>query len=347
MKRTIALLLILFTLTATLTGCRFSIFPVQGPDLPYEGTDAEPPEYTDEPYTPALWRVTDDRGHELYLFGTIHCGDSRNEDVLETLTPILNQCDSLAVEFDVVAFENDMQAQIELLTPFVLPDGETIEDYMPADTYRSACDLMEDAGFSTSQLVSYDLAMWSDLVENALIELSYLDYDYGMDGLLIKRAYSMGIRVLDVESAKFQYELSGSFDDELYLLLIEDNLKYRYEYIESVEELYENWLLGLDEEMAGDEETDDEEYTQHQLDLVDDYNKKMLDDRNVGMADKAESYMAQGRTTFFAVGAAHMEGEAGIVALLTERGYTVERVDYGGYENYAPSYVTGDPDDLI
>ena len=45
----------------------------------------------------------------------------------------------------------------------------------------------------------------------------------------------------------------------------------------------------------------------------------MLDDRNLGMADKAMEYLAGGNTVFLAVGVAHMVGDAGC---------TVERLDY-------------------
>ncbi|MBQ7160413.1 MAG: TraB/GumN family protein, partial [Clostridia bacterium] len=49
-------------------------------------------------------------------------------------------------------------------------------------------------------------------------------------------------------------------------------------------------------------------------------------DRNIGMADKAEEYLAAGQKTFFAVGTGHMVGEGGIADLLTQRGYTVEKI---------------------
>lgn len=52
----------------------------------------------------------------------------------------------------------------------------------------------------------------------------------------------------------------------------------------------------------------------------------MLTDRNKGMADKAEEYMNDGKKVFFMAGAAHMYGDDGIVQLLKDRGYTVERV---------------------
>ena len=52
----------------------------------------------------------------------------------------------------------------------------------------------------------------------------------------------------------------------------------------------------------------------------------MLTDRNIGMADKAEEYLDSGKSVFFAVGAAHMVDSDGVVQLMKDRGYTVERI---------------------
>ena len=75
-------------------------------------------------------------------------------------------------------------------------------------------------------------------------------------------------------------------------------------------------------------EYDEEALTEEELQMLKDYDKAMLDDRNLGMAEKAKEYLASGETVFFAVGTAHMLAEPGIVNLLREAGYTVERYEY-------------------
>ncbi len=57
------------------------------------------------------------------------------------------------------------------------------------------------------------------------------------------------------------------------------------------------------------------------------YIDAMLTQRNIGMAEKAEEYMAEGMTVFFTTGAGHMVGEGGVVDLLIERGYNVDRIN--------------------
>jgi uncharacterized protein len=55
------------------------------------------------------------------------------------------------------------------------------------------------------------------------------------------------------------------------------------------------------------------------------FNKAFLIDRNVGMA-KHFVKIAKKQSLFCAVGAAHLPGETGVLALLRKKGYTVEPV---------------------
>uniref|UniRef100_UPI0005A6FDA1 TraB/GumN family protein n=1 Tax=Paenibacillus camerounensis TaxID=1243663 RepID=UPI0005A6FDA1 len=87
---------------------------------------------------------------------------------------------------------------------------------------------------------------------------------------------------------------------------------------QSVDMMAEMWKTGNDEQLlqltnsfAGDAE----------------YYKAMLVDRNIGMADKIDGYLKNGKNEeyFIVVGAAHYLGEHGIIKLLQDKGYTVVR----------------------
>ena len=73
-------------------------------------------------------------------------------------------------------------------------------------------------------------------------------------------------------------------------------------------------------------EDDYSDLTDEEVEMMKYYNKVMETDRNVGMADAAENYIKQGMSVFFVVGAAHMCGDDGVVALLQSRGYNVQPV---------------------
>ena len=56
--------------------------------------------------------------------------------------------------------------------------------------------------------------------------------------------------------------------------------------------------------------------------------KRMLDDRNVEMAEKIDQLHVGGKRVFVAVGSLHMAGPMGLPSLLSKRGYRVQRVEF-------------------
>ena len=282
---------------------------------------------------PMLFHVTGENGQEGWLFGTIHVGDERIDTALQKLLPYLDGCDALAVEFDLVAYELDLAAQMKSLTQFVLADGTKISDHMPKETFEKASALLGEAGLMPQVMEMYNLSMWSTLVEQAaLMTRTDFDMEIGMDRSLIHHCYDRQIEVRDVESAEFQYSLLAAFSDELNLLLIESTLDSLDEYGEGVNELYDAWLNGNYDELTAllkDEEGESEtDLTEAQLALLEDYNDRMLTQRNLGMRDKAVEWLKAGDKVFFAVGAAHLVGEGGLIELLRAEGYTVEQLEY-------------------
>jgi uncharacterized protein YbaP (TraB family) len=58
------------------------------------------------------------------------------------------------------------------------------------------------------------------------------------------------------------------------------------------------------------------------------FERELLDERNVGMADKIAGYLTQPGTTFVLVGSAHLIGPGSIVELLEQRGLHAQRIQY-------------------
>ena len=56
--------------------------------------------------------------------------------------------------------------------------------------------------------------------------------------------------------------------------------------------------------------------------------RRLLDERNPGLAKGIDEVHTSGKRVFAAVGSLHMIGRMGLPALLAERGYKVERVDF-------------------
>lgn len=281
--------------------------------------------------SPMMWKITGSQGNTLYLFGTIHAGDERNDAVMTYLQDELDSVDSLAVEFDVEAFEADTAQQAKIAMMMMYTDGTTAKDHIRADLYEKCVDyLTENNNYSPT----YDYLVsgyWIMLLEQTAIGNSDLQTDNAIDTKLIDYAKAHGKSVLDIESAESQFKMTKDFPDKLIEMQIESFFEGgEEEFSQGINEMYQKWLSG-DEEALSELEygTDEEEYgklTDEEKKLLEDYNKAMLTDRNIGMAEKADEYLKSGKSVFFAVGTGHMVSDKGVVQLMKDKGYTVERV---------------------
>ena len=98
---------------------------------PY-GTTADINEFIDSAdIDPPLWKVIDpDSGNSIYLLGTIHMLPKDVSDYPSDLMDIYDNCDSIAVEYDIIALSTDANAQMEYLNGMIYSDGSTIKDHI-------------------------------------------------------------------------------------------------------------------------------------------------------------------------------------------------------------------------
>jgi uncharacterized protein YbaP (TraB family) len=161
----------------------------------------------------------------------------------------------------------------------------------------------------------------------------------GVDMRFLLKAGIKGKTILELESIKFQVDMFASFSPELQESMLigslisgmQDETTSKEEQVAAVQaqllEMLKMWkdgsevelteYLGLDEDLQSDDP------------LVQEYNNKMIVDRNKAMAENIIKYLTgpqDGGDYFVVVGAAHLLGEVGLVQLLTDAGYTVERI---------------------
>lgn len=275
----------------------------------------------DPDYTPAMWKVT--KGDkEMYLFGSIHVTQDGAENLPDYVQSAFDECDYLAMELDVENVMNNFEESLNLMQKLMYMDGTTIKDHISEETYNAAVKYLTENGLYTSYYDSFKPMMWISLLENALYNKAGMNTSKSMETIMTSKAKEAGKEILEVESMDIQLEVFDKVSDKLADVMI---LSYTQsdasKQNEESNKIYEKWKHG---EVI--EDTDDEEIPEEYKDDYEIYEKAMMTDRNKGMADKAEEYMNDGKKVFFMVGTAHMYGDDGIVQLLTDRGYTVERV---------------------
>lgn len=281
-----------------------------------------------EKITPAVWKVTDENGNYIYMMGSIHAADDAINNMPDYFENAFKECTALAVEADVTNVTSDISQAVDMAQKMMYTDGTTIKDHISADTYQKAVQLLTDNNMYTSLYDYYMPFAWTSLIDNIIINESGLDANNGVDTVLIKRAKKENKKVLEVESVDFQLNLFAGFSDETQELMLkaytEDGVME--EQVKAINELYDKWKKGTITAEDVIDDADESSMTDEEKALIDEYNKKMLDDRNINMADKAEEYMQGSDTVMFVVGAAHFQGEKGILQLMKDKGCTVTQL---------------------
>lgn len=303
------------------------------------------PEQTTEPETtkapvmvypegPILYKATDADGDAVWLFGSIHVGKPDFYPLPDYITQAFGESEALAVEVNIN--EVDTAASLMTTAKLIYKDFTKIDDHIDAETYSKAVQYLTDAGLYSSMLDFCKPVLWSSMIELIMAEKAGADTTLGIDMHLLTEADKAGKEILEIETAVSQTDMLASFSDELQEYMLWSTLALAEqgdETAEGFDELMNLWQSGdeaaFDTYLAGG---DTSSMSEEEKRLNDEYNKKMLTDRNILMADFAEGILEEGRTVFICVGAAHVIGEGGIADLLSERGYTVERA--GGVLTY-------------
>lgn len=299
-----------------------------------ETENAETSENPDDSgLTPAVWKVSDpESGNSLYMMGTIHIIPQSEQVVPQYVLDIYEQSDGVAVEYDVTRLNGDMVAAFKYLSYFVINDGTTITDHISEETYERAKEYLTEAGYYQEGIESYNSSYWSSMVSNSiLLSIEGIDSE-GIDAYFIGKAKEDGKEVRDIEKLETQMEAITCLSDGYNEWAINDCLDeieiegYEVALKEDYMTLYNAWATGdtaaFDEISSDENESIPAEYAEEYAE----YSRRLLPERNVGMADAAEQYIKNGDNIFYMVGFGHFCGDGSVIDLLAQRGYTVEQV---------------------
>ena len=270
--------------------------------------------------------------------GSIHAGYDYFYPLPDYAMNAYEAADTLAVEFDIIAFESDMEAQMYMLNSMVYADGSKLSDHVSQELYERAVNTMSACNLYMDELDYFTAGIWAQLLEELLMYTVDASFDLGIDRYFLSKAYEDGKNIADIESAKLQIDMSINFSEPLQAMLLEsalDSFDNAETYGESLDALIACWASGNEAELVALLATESDGLTEEELVLYKEYNDAMIVNRNIGMADFAENALNNGEETLIVVGAAHVVGEGGIIDLLIQRGYTVTCIGGTPMENAA------------
>jgi len=261
-----------------------------------------------------LWQISGNgMAQPSYLFGTIHLMCPDDIQVTEAMESALEKSEKVVMELDM----DEPNIMMETQKAAMMTDGTTLNDLLSEEEYQMVGNYLQDSLKIPIQMLN----TMKPLMLSTLTFLDVLDCQPGSyEMILAQRAKSQEKEVLGLESVEDQIAV---FD----AIPLEEQSDYLVEAIEKYDETVAETESMIEAYQTGSV-TKLYNITHEAMQDMKDAEKVLLTDRNLKWIPKMEEMLKQ-QPTFFAVGAAHLGGPQGVIALLREQGYTVEPIDNG------------------
>jgi uncharacterized protein YbaP (TraB family) len=281
---------------------------------------AAPAAARDLPYSQGrLWMIEVAGAAPSYLVGTMHSADPAIATPWPALARVMDGVDSITVE---VVLDDD--AAIAMAQAMILTDGRTLGDI--AGPRRMARIEAVGAQYGIPPEVLQGFRPWAVTMIFSLPPSELRLQATGapiLDNILRQHAEERGIAVYGIESVAEQLALFADYSAADQLALLDLTLELQPQAETKYDEFRVAWLAGdLNElyDLAMDMPATDSP------ELVDEFMGRLLQDRNHRMAERITGLLEQGNA-LIAVGALHLPGEEGVLALLEAQGHLVSPVE--------------------
>jgi uncharacterized protein YbaP (TraB family) len=281
--------------------------------------------------TPLMYEITKEgSNNKIYLFGSIHVANLNEFDFPKYIIDAYQNSHYLACEADIVEYQKDNEKLMNEALKMMYQDGTTIKDHISNETYNKLINFLTEKGLYTPLYDYYKPYFFESLLTVAMTSDAKINANTGIDTYFLQEAKKDNKTILEVESVDFQNNLLFSFKDELYELIINETIDNYDNEVNSLKELYQAWKKGNVNDImkfSNDDMDIEDSYTDEQKKQIEDYNKKVIDERNAFMTNKLIEYFNNNQDVFYMVGTLHLIGNDGIANLLTKEGFTVKQIN--------------------
>jgi uncharacterized protein len=266
-----------------------------------------------------LWKASKGQGI-VYLVGSVHMLSADFYPLAPALETAFKDSDLLVEEADLSEMLSPT-TQFSLLQRGMLPAGQTLDKVVSPATLAlvNAHATALTAGIggvdAVKQFKPWFLAMTLEAME---WQKAGFDPQLGLDKHFYDRAQSEGKAVQGLETTEFQISLFDSMTADQQERFLTETLKDLQKETATVGKLASAWKAGdvasVEKFVLQDLQSDPLVY------------QRLLVGRNRAWLPKIEALFGRTRPAFVVVGAAHLVGPDGLVAMLKARGYQLTQL---------------------
>jgi uncharacterized protein YbaP (TraB family) len=273
-------------------------------------------------WKPLLYRIGGAK--PSYLFGTIHIPDERLTNPSESLKNAFHDAEEVVTELPL-----DDTSPAHAMQLASMPSGKSLTSELPKATYDRLKAVFVAKGLGAGFPMFEHLKVWAVGIQIGLLDhlQDLMSGAKPIDVVLHDRAKTLGKKTSGLETEAEQLAVFDTLTKDEQARFLEEALDERDK---DAREHRDSFAMLMNLYLAGDEapllaQLNAGFDTQKPLDQK--LLKRLITDRNKIMTDRITAKLkAAPHVYFFAVGAAHLLGDDGIIAQLKKKGMTVERV---------------------
>ena len=273
-----------------------------------------------------LWKIERAGRPASYLFGTVHLTDERVTKLSPVVRGALKEAKTVALEVADLS-ESATAAVIAQSAPLAIySDGRRLDQKLSPSEYETVKKVISRSGLPAELAALFKPWIVSMILSVSECERSKVQKgERVLDMKIAETAKALGIPVVGLETIPDQLAALAAVPEQQQLDMLRVNLRFAHRMNDLMETLVRLYLdrrmsaaFPLQLAMARQIGIGKGAYVGFQ--------KKLLTERNEKMLVVAEPLLTQG-SAFVAVGALHLPGKQGLVALLRQAGYTVTAVE--------------------
>jgi uncharacterized protein len=269
-----------------------------------------------QPARDFIWKVTAPAG-SLYLVGSVHLLTKDYYPLSPALDKAFKDSDLLVEEADLGELES-LASQFTLLSRGMLPENQSLDTVVSAATYALVTKRVSALGMPIEPLKRFKPWMLAMTLEALEWQKAGFDATLGLDRHFYDRAKVDGKRVQGLETADFQLSIFDQMTKDEQDRMLAESLKDLDREQASVVTLTNAWKAGdaatVERLVLDDVKGDPVMYG------------RLLVNRNRNWLPTLDALLNRTGRAFVVVGAAHLVGPDGLLAMFKAKGYKVEQL---------------------
>ncbi|MDO6568677.1 TraB/GumN family protein [Alteromonas sp. 1_MG-2023] len=267
-------------------------------------------------FSASVFKVSNGENN-LYIGGTLHLLSKSDYPLPDAYDKAYQQSETLVFETDLAALESQEFAQA-MMNKLTYKDGKTLANDLSEATLNNLSTHMEARGLTLSRFMTFKPAFLS--ITLSMIELQMMGLtSEGVDKYYFNRGTSDDKSIVWLESPEEQLsfiEQMGKGNEDAFI-------QYTLDDVETLPELLpvlkNSWKEGDLESMYAESMAD---FQTEYPDIFD----TLLSARNKNWMHFLVDALQTAPTEFVLVGALHLPGDSGVLAMLEKQGFKVEKV---------------------